>query len=196
MISKLTGVLIEKNPPELLLDVNGVGYSVYCPMSSFYQIPNKVKNISLYTELIVREDSHSLYGFVTKDERTLFQTLIKVNGVGPKVALAILSSLSVSELLSCVSASDYKTLQKTPGVGLKTAQKMVVELKDRFEKLELISKPDYQLQVTTINKNNESAIAALLVLGFNRKEAENMIKKVSGNNLTTEEIIRLALKNK
>ncbi|SFV87165.1 Holliday junction DNA helicase RuvA [hydrothermal vent metagenome] len=195
MIGKLTGTILEKNPPELLLEVNGIGYEVLCPMSSFYAIGDEV-NISLYTHLTVKEDSHTLYGFTSKDEKTLFKELIRVNGVGPKVALAILSHLDIASLMTAVANEDDILLAKTPGIGKKTAQKLIVELKDRLAKLNLIKASNQTTTLGNSNPNNSQALAALQSLGFKIKEAEKMIASVSDNSLTTEELIRQALQNK
>ncbi|RUA06641.1 MAG: Holliday junction branch migration protein RuvA [Gammaproteobacteria bacterium] len=195
MIGKLTGTILEKNQPELLLEVGGIGYEILCPMSSFYAMSNEV-NISLYTHLSVKEDSHTLYGFITKDEKTIFRELIRVNGVGPKVALAILSHLDISSLMSAVANDDDALLAKTPGIGKKTAQKLIVELKDRLAKLNLIKASNQATTINNKNPNSNQALAALQSLGFKVKEAEKMIASVSGDSLSTEELIRHALQNK
>ncbi|SFV89443.1 Holliday junction DNA helicase RuvA [hydrothermal vent metagenome] len=196
MIGKLTGTILEKNPPELLLEVNGIGYEVLCPMSSFYAIGDEV-NISLYTHLTVKEDSHTLYGFTSKDEKTLFKELIRVNGVGPKVALAILSHLDIASLMTAVANEDDILLAKTPGIGKKTAQKLIVELKDRLEKLVLNNK-NHQSNPSTphTNPNIAQASAALQALGFKAKESEKMLSTIQDNTLSTEALIRQALQNK
>lgn len=191
MITQLTGQIISKNPPELVMVVAGVGYSVLCPMSSFYQLAEQDTH-TLLTHLVVREDAHTLYGFVTADERSLFRLLIKVNGIGPKVALAILSTLSINELATCIGNDDFNTIKKTPGIGLKTAQKLVVELKDKISKLSFAQQTDIP---TTAVQDSQAALA-LQSLGFKAKEVENMLKNITDKNLSTEEIIRLALKNK
>ncbi|BAS68008.1 Holliday junction branch migration protein RuvA [Bathymodiolus septemdierum thioautotrophic gill symbiont] len=195
MIGKLTGTILEKNQPELLLEVGGIGYEILCPMSSFYAMGNEV-NISLYTHLSVKEDSHTLYGFITKDEKTIFRELIRVNGVGPKVALAILSHLDIGSLMSAVANDDDVLLAKTPGIGKKTAQKLIVELKDRLAKLNLIKASNQATTINNKNPNSNQALAALQSLGFKVKEAEKMIASVSGDSLSTEELIRHALQNK
>ena len=191
MITQLTGQIISKNPPELVMVVAGVGYSVLCPMSSFYQLAEQDTH-TLLTHLVVREDAHTLYGFVTPDERSLFRLLIKVNGIGPKVALTILSTLSISELATCIGNDDFNTIKKTPGIGLKTAQKLVVELKDKITKLTLTQ----QTNIPTTAVQDTQAALALQSLGFKSKEVENMLKNITDKDLSTEEIIRLALKNK
>jgi len=196
MIGKLTGVILEKNPPEILLEVGGIGYEILCPMSSFYAISDE-KQLSLYTHLSIKEDVHTLYGFVSKDEKTLFRELIRVNGIGPKVALAILSHLDIVSLMNAVANEDDILLAKTPGIGKKTAQKLIVELKDRLEKLEL-SSSNHQSIISnaSTNSNIKQASAALQALGFKVKESERMLAVINDKTLSTEDIIRLALKNK
>lgn len=193
MIARLTGTVLEKNPPELLLEVGGVGYEVLCPMSSFYAI-GEAPQVVLHTHLHIKEDAHTLYGFASIDEKTLFRELIRVNGVGPKVALAILSYLEVSALVGAIARDDDALLAKTPGIGKKTAQKLIVELKDRLDKLELA----HTTQTTTShhNPNTDKALLALQALGFKAKEAETMLSKIADDGLSTEELIRQALKNK
>ncbi|SMN10601.1 Holliday junction DNA helicase RuvA [uncultured Candidatus Thioglobus sp.] len=194
MIGKLTGTILEKNPPEILLEIGGIGYEILCPMSSFYAISNEI-NISLHTHLQVKEDSHTLYGFVSKDEKTLFRELIRVNGIGPKVALAILSHLDIGSLIHAVANEDDALLAKTPGIGKKTAQKLIVELKDRLVKLEL-QDAIHQTSNIDSNPNTAKATQALQTLGFKAKEADKMLAAISDNSLSTEELIRLALRNK
>jgi Holliday junction DNA helicase RuvA len=193
MIGKLTGVILEKNPPEILLEVNGIGYEILCPMSSFYAF-GEDKNLALYTHLQVKEDAQTLYGFYTKDEKTLFRELIRVNGVGPKVALAILSHLDGESLLNAVANEDDALLACTPGIGKKTAQKLIVELKDRLEKLTLTTKNHQKTNSENSNKNK--ALQTLQALGFKPKEAEKMLGTKIDNTLTTEALVRIALKNK
>ncbi|MFP6776512.1 MAG: Holliday junction branch migration protein RuvA [PS1 clade bacterium] len=196
MIGRLCGKILEKNPPEILLDVGGIGYEILCPMSTFYEIGTET-NLELHTHLHVKEDAHTLYGFVTIDEKTLFRELIRVNGVGPKVALAILSHLNVSSLISAVSNEDDELLAKTPGIGKKTAQKLIVELSDRLEKLSLSGSVNMSA-TRSINKNPNShkASQALQSLGFKVKEVERMLSAISDESLSTEQLIRKALQNK
>lgn len=195
MISQLTGKIISTNPPEIVLEVNGVGYEVLCPLNTFYQL--KTDEHKLFTQLIVRQDSQTLYGFNHLDEKTLFNALIKVSGVGAKAALAILSTLSVADVLACVADDGVELLQQTPGIGKKTAQKMIVELKDRLPKLNLIgvdTKPT-QATITPNNKAFNAALSALSSLGFKPKEAKAMLKEAD-NSLSTEELIRFALQGR
>ena len=197
MIGHLNGKIISKNPPELLLEVGGIGYEVHCPMSTFYQLDNLSEDILLFTHLSIKEDGHTLFGFITKDDKNIFRELIRVNGVGPKVALAILSHLTVKSLIECISTEDADLLAKTPGIGKKTALKLIVELQDRLVKLELDEslKPSRDLKQSS-NPNSKQAIEALQSLGFKAKEANKMVSKISDQNLSTEQLIRLALQNK
>ena len=197
MIGHLKGRIINKNPPEVLIEVEGIGYEVLCPMSTFYELDNLSENILLFTHLSIKEDAHTLFGFITKDEKNVFRELIRVNGVGPKVALAILSNLSVNSLVQCISTEDADLLAKTPGIGKKTALKLIVELQDRLGKLELsgslVSSKEFK---QSSNPNSRQAIEALQSLGFKVKEANKMVSKIDDQGLSTEQIIRLALQNK
>jgi len=198
MIGHLNGKIISKNPPEVLLEVGGIGYEILCPMSTFYQLDNLSEDVLLFTHLSIKEDGHTLFGFITKDEKNVFRELIRVNGVGPKVALAILSNLSVNSLVQCISTEDADLLAKTPGIGKKTALKLIVELQDRLSKLELIGsslEPSKELKQSS-NPNTKQAIEALQSLGFKAKEANKMVLKIDDQDLSTEQIIRLALQNK
>ncbi len=196
MIGRLTGKILEKNPPEILLEVGSIGYEVLCPMSSFYEIGERVE-ITLHTHFHVKEDAQTLYGFISKDEKILFRELIRVNGIGPKVALAILSYLNTASLMNAVANEDDVLLAKTPGIGKKTAQKLIVELKDRLAKLELHGSNHQHITASMhINLNTQKASQALQALGFKTKEAEKMLTAIKDNTLSTEELIRQALQNK
>jgi Holliday junction DNA helicase RuvA len=195
MIGRLSGKILEKNPPEILLEVGGIGYEILCPMSSFYEMGTST-SLMLHTHLQVKEDAHTLYGFISKDEKTLFRELIRVNGIGPKVALAILSHLNIASLMNAVAMEDDVLLAKTPGIGKKTAQKLIVELKDRLEKLELSSTQYQKITGSNTNPNTQKASSALQALGFKVKEADKMLDAISDDSLSTEELIRLALQNK
>ena len=197
MIGQLKGQIISKNPPEVLLEVGGIGYELLCPMSTFYQLDNSTEDILLYTHLSIKEDSHTLFGFISKDEKNMFRELIRVNGVGPKVSLAILSHLSVSSLVDCIINEDADLLAKTPGIGKKTALKLIVELQDRLDKVELLNtSTSIMHHKTSSNPNAKQALAALQSLGFKLKEANKMISAIDDQNLSTEQLIRLALQNK
>ena len=197
MIGHLKGQIISKNPPEILLEVSGIGYELLCPMSTFYELGNLNDEILLFTHLSIKEDAHTLFGFISKDEKNIFRELIRVNGVGPKVALAILSHLAVPSLIECIANEDSDLLAKTPGIGKKTALKLIVELQDRLSKVELSSSSisNNKIQKSS-NPNTQQAIEALQSLGFKTKEANNMVSKIEDNDLSTEQLIRQALQNK
>ena len=197
MIAQLTGKILSKNPPEVVLEVSNIGYEILCPMSTFYQLGDTGQDVLLYTHLSIKEDAHTLFGFITKDEKILFRELIRVNGVGPKVALAILSHLTVGSLIECISNEDADLLAKTPGIGKKTALKLIVELKDRLDKVEFSSAAIIPSAAQSNNNPNaKKALEALQSLGFKTKEANKMISSIDDQTLSTEELIRQALKNK
>ena len=198
MIGRLRGTLADKLPPFLLLDVNGVGYELEVPMTTLYRLPPVGDSLTLYTHLVVREDAQLLYGFAEKRERELFRELIRLNGVGPKLALALMSGLEVDELVRCVQAQDTSTLVKIPGVGKKTAERLLVELKDRFKAWEaipgiapLVLEPSAQAAVSSAEND---AVSALIALGFKPQEASRAVAAVQENGLSSEELIRRALK--
>lgn len=197
MIGHLKGKIISKSPPQVLLEVQGIGYEVLCPMSTFYELDNLSDDVLLFTHLSIKEDAHTLFGFITKDEKNVFRELIRVNGVGPKVALAILSNLSVHSLVECISTEDADLLAKTPGIGKKTALKLIVELQDRLSKLDLRGSLANSSEIKqNSNPNSKQAIEALQSLGFKAKEANRMVSKIEDQELSTEQLIRLALQNK
>ena len=197
MIGHLKGKIINKTPPEILLEVQGIGYEVLCPMSTIYELDNLSEDVLLFTHLSIKEDAHTLFGFITKDEKNVFRELIRVNGVGPKVALAILSNLSVHSLVECISTEDADLLAKTPGIGKKTALKLIVELQDRLSKLNLVGSLANSIEIKqNSNPNSKQAIEALQSLGFKAKEANRMVSKIEDQELSTEQLIRLALQNK
>ena len=197
MIGHLKGKIISKSPPEVLLEVQGIGYEVRCPMSTIYELDNLYGDVLLFTHLSIKEDAHTLFGFITKDEKNVFRELIRVNGVGPKVALAILSNLSVHSLVECISTEDADLLAKTPGIGKKTALKLIVELQDRLSKLDLVGSLANSIEIKqNSNPNSKQAIEALQSLGFKAKEANRMVSKIEDQELSTEQLIRLALQNK
>ena len=197
MIGHLKGKIISKSPPEVLLEVQGIGYEVLCPMSTIYELDNLSDDVLLFTHLSIKEDAHTLFGFITKDEKNVFRELIRVNGVGPKVALAILSNLSVHSLVDCISTEDADLLAKTPGIGKKTALKLIVELQDRLSKIELVGILANSTEIKqNSNPNSKQAIEALQSLGFKAKEANRMVTKIEDIELSTEQLIRLALQNK
>lgn len=198
MIGRLRGTLAEKHPPFLILDVGGVGYEVEVPMTTLYRLPSVGEPLTLHTHLVVREDAQLLYGFAEKREREFFRELIRLNGVGPKLALALMSGLEVDELVRCVQAGDTSTLVKVPGVGKKTAERLLVELKDRFKAWEalpgmtgLVIEPS---SVSSVSSAESDALSALISLGYKPQEASRAVAAVKEDGLSSEEMIRRALK--
>ncbi|WP_150540008.1 Holliday junction branch migration protein RuvA [Actinobacillus vicugnae] len=198
MIGRLQGKIIEKQPPEMVIDVQGVGYEVLLPMTSFYSLPPVGEQASIFTHLVVREDAHLLFGFAQKQDRTLFRELIKTNGVGPKLALAILSAMSVSQFANAVEHEELAKLTKIPGIGRKTAERLLVELKGKFKG---ITQSDFFEEHTTetivathTHDPADEARDALVALGYKLADAEKMIKKVNKVGATSEQLIREALK--
>lgn len=202
MIGRLRGILAEKQPPHLLVDVNGVGYAVEVPMSTYYQLPELEKQVTLHIHQVVREDAHLLYGFYEKKERELFRELIRLNGVGPKLALALMSTLSVNEMIDTVRQQNTTALVKVPGVGKKTAERLLVELKDRFKAWEGGVEASTPLAAEVAMSSPASsaemdAVSALVALGYKPQEASRAVATVEGKEeLTSEELIRRALKGK
>ncbi len=197
MIGRLRGILAEKNPPFLLLDVNGVGYELESPMGTIFQLPEVGMEVTLHTHLVVRDDAHLLFAFASEAERTLFRTLIKVNGVGAKLALTILSGISADEFARCVHDSDTATLVRLPGVGKKTAERLIVEMKDRLDDWQ----PDPVLPsggkvavAAPAADAVKDAISALVALGYKPPEASRLISKLDTDGMESEDIIRAALK--
>lgn len=203
MIGRLSGLLIEKQPPQILLDVNGVGYEISLPMTCFYHLPKEGEQATLYTHFVVREDAQLLYGFNHKTERALFRELLKANGVGPKLGLAILSGMSAEQFVQCVLNEDATTLVKLPGVGKKTAERLVLEMKDRLKDwgMDLFSDSSKELvlemQSTPSSQDNaqDDAIAALVALGYKQAQAEKTVKALRAPGKTSEVLIREALKS-
>ncbi|HHJ39012.1 MAG: Holliday junction ATP-dependent DNA helicase RuvA [Methylothermaceae bacteria B42] len=191
MIGFLRGVLSAKQPPSLLLDVGGVGYEVDAPMSTFYQLPDIGSQVMIFTHLIVREDAHALYGFASESERGLFRALIKVNGVGPRMALGILSGLSAEEFSRCIQQGDTASLQRLPGIGKKTAERLIIEMRDRLPQQNDAALP--LASGASVDPLAEAA-EALEALGFKPAEAGRLLKKVADEADSVEELIRLALK--
>ena len=189
MIGRLKGVLLEKTPPFVLVDVNGVGYEVEVPMSTFYNLPAVGETVTLLTQFIVREDAQLLFGFGTDRERSIFRQLLKVNGVGAKSALSILSGLSVEDLIRAITLQEAGMLTRIPGVGKKTAERLLLELKDKFSMLDGVS-----LGTAKPQSSNSDVLTALLALGYNEREALAAVKHVPAD-AAIEEGIRLALKS-
>ena len=191
MIGQLTGQLVEKTPPSLLINVNGVGYEVSAPMSTFYQLPELNDTLTLVIHSVIREDQHSLYGFINKPERELFRGLIKVNGVGPKLALAILSGIEAEHFVLSVQNSDINRLVKIPGVGKKTAERLLIEMQGKFSAWDTASISHQAHKQQPL----EDAISALTTLGYKNTEANKAVKAIHHNDHSSEELIRLALRH-
>jgi Holliday junction DNA helicase RuvA len=194
MIGRLRGTLIWKRPPALLVDVNGVGYEVEAPMTTFYSLPETGQPVTLHTHLVVREDAHLLFGFMNESERLMFRTLLKVNGVGAKMALAILSGMSADTFARCVRDNDIASLVRLPGIGKKTAERLIIEMRDRFA---AVSDQAASVGTTVTMPHNplNDAVSALIALGYKPQEASRMVNGVEAEGLASEEIIRRALKS-
>lgn len=192
MITHIQGKLIEKNPTDVVIECNGVGYFINISLTTFSQIPNQ-ENIKLFTHLYVREDAQLLYGFFQKSERAVFRLLISVSGIGTSTARTMLSSLTAEQICEAIGSSDVATIQSVKGIGAKTAQRVIIELKDKVLKL-------YDLDEVSMSQNNtnkEETLSALEVLGYTRKQSERVLDKIIKEmpNGTVEEMIKMALKN-
>ncbi len=210
MIGRLRGTLVEKIAPEILIECAGVGYEVTMPMTSIYALPELEQQATIYTHFVVREDAQLLYGFANKVERKLFRLLIKVNGVGPKLALAILSNMSADQFVSCVRHDDVTAIVKIPGVGKKTAERLLIEMRDRLKDWqsqqinsavnsddampEQLSR-ELNNEKTFISDNKGDAINALVSLGYKQVQADKAVKAVYNPDMSSEDIIRDALKS-
>jgi holliday junction DNA helicase RuvA len=194
MIGRLRGTLLDKSPPYLLLDVQGVGYELQAPMTTFYELPATGGVVTLYTHLAVREDAHLLYGFAKESDRELFRHLLRVNGVGAKLALTILSGMDAGAFAGCIQAGDTAALVRLPGVGRKTAERLVVEMRDRLEALSgiTLARPGAAAARAPASPT-EDAVTALIGLGYKPQEASRMVRAVDTAELSSEEIIRSAL---
>lgn len=195
MIGRLRGVLVEKQPPHLLIDVAGVGYEVEAPMSTFYQLPETGQELTLLTHMVVREDAQLLFGFASESERQLFRTVIKVNGVGAKLALTILSGIAADEFARAVQDNDTAALVRLPGIGKKTAERLIIEMRDRLDdwQPEATLKPGAEPVVARSN-TVQDAVSALIALGYKPPEASRLVGKVDSDGLESEMIIKAALK--
>jgi len=194
MIGFLRGKLAAKHPPQLLVEVNGVGYEVEAPMSTFYGLPAVGVEVHLYTHLVVREDAHVLFGFGTERERGLFRELIKVSGVGPRMGLAILSGVTVDEFHRCVEGQDVAALVRVPGIGRKTAERLVIEMRDRLKGLGGPAFVPGALPSGGPAGAQAEAYAALVALGYKPPEVTRLLQKVDPSVTSTEELIRHALR--
>jgi holliday junction DNA helicase RuvA len=194
VIGRLSGVLLRKEPPALLVDVNGVGYELEAPMTTFYDLPAVGEKVTLHTHLVVREDAHLLYGFARESQRRLFRALLKVNGVGPRVALSVLSGLSDQEFARCVAEEDIARLTKVPGIGRKTAERLIIEMRDKLPSDVEISHAVSATASTEPADPVSEAVSALVSLGYKPPEASRMVRSLDTKGLKTEEIIRQALR--
>lgn len=192
MITQIRGRLVEKNPTEVVVDCNGVGYLLHISLNTFSSLPDN-ENVILYTHLSIREDAHTLFGFINKTEREIFKLLISVSGVGPSIARTMLSSMTSEEIQNAIASENTTLIQSVKGIGLKTAQRVIVDLKDKILKTFAID----ELSISTSNTNKDEALSALDVLGFNRKQSEKVVNIVLKENkeASVEQIIKSALKN-
>lgn len=196
MIGQIRGILIHKQPPHLLVDVQGVAYEIEAPMTTFYKLPDTSMEVTLFTHLAIRDDAHLLFGFATHNERTMFRTLIKVNGVGAKMALAILSGMEADHFAQCIRDGDADSLVRLPGVGKKTAERLIIEMRDRLKDWELSSVTSRSADNApglTVSQSDD-AVSALIALGYKPQEASRLVFAVATDEMTSEEIIREALK--
>ncbi len=196
MIGQLFGTLLEKQAPTLLLKVQNVGYEIDAPMSTFYRLPEPGQDLVLYTHLVIREDAHQLYGFYTREERSLFRALLKVNGVGPRLALTILSSIEPEEFVRSVLNQESARLVCLPGIGKKTAERLIIEMRDKLK--DWSTELALPLQSASVkpsrNQALQDAVSALIALGYKPQEASRAVAKVDEGNLSSEEMIRRALR--
>ncbi|MBE0484509.1 Holliday junction branch migration protein RuvA [Marinobacter sp.] len=204
MIGRIRGLLVEKNPGHALVECSGLGYEIDIPYTTFFHLPEIGQEVTLHTHFAVREDAQSLFGFASRLDRNLFRLLIKVNGVGPKLAVGILSGLDAQQFIRCVEARDVSSLVKLPGVGKKTAERLLIEMTDRIGQLEgqfIPAAPGVtgsgELQVAPVANHDprEEAESALISLGYKPQEAARAIAKVAEPEMTSETLIRLALRN-
>lgn len=197
MIGRLRGILLEKSPPHLLVDVHGLAYELDAPMFSFYRLPAVGEEVVLYTHLVVREDVHLLYGFSQEQERVLFRSLIKVSGVGPKLALSILSGIEPDAFVDCITHDDSDSLVRIPGVGRKTAERLIVEMRDRLQDWKVGSGAGLpqNASLSVDKKPIQEATSALIALGYKPAEARRAVNEAAKEHQSSEAIIRYALRS-
>jgi Holliday junction DNA helicase RuvA len=197
MIGRLHGILLEKQAPELLIDVNGVAYEVLAPMTTHYLLPAINQSVTLHTHLVVREDAQQLFGFATLEQRSLFRELIKVSGVGPKLALTILSGMDVDDFVRCVRDNNLAALTRLPGVGKKTAERLLIEMRDRLKSWQAdgVAVRDGAAVLGSASNAVSEAEAALVALGYKPVDASKAIAAIKAEGATAETLIRQALKN-
>lgn len=194
MIGRITGVLIEKRPPQIIVDCHGVGYELEAPMTTIWTLPDLNESVSLYTHLAVRDDAHLLYGFASASERALFRSLLRVNGVGTKMALVILSGMDADAFAACVNAGDAARLTALPGVGKKTAERLIVEMRDRVGDLQGADPKLAERQAHPGDPGND-AVSGLIALGYKPQEASKYVHGLDTEGLSSEEIIRQVLRS-
>ena len=197
MIGRIKGRLAEKTPPDILIDVNGVGYELQVPMNTFYRLPELNEEVLLHTHFVVREDAQLLYGFYDVRERSLFRELIKINGVGPKLGLAILSGIESNEFVRVVRNNDVNALVCLPGIGKKTAERLIIEMRDKLKDWQSDASDDSELNSAGPFGTNQAigeAESALVALGYKPKEAERAVKSVASEGMSNQDLIRNALK--
>ncbi|HUM91560.1 MAG TPA: Holliday junction branch migration protein RuvA [Candidatus Competibacter sp.] len=196
MIGRLRGLLAWKQPPYLMIDANGVGYELEASLTTFQTLPDVGTEVTLHTHLAVREDAHTLYGFASTAERSLFRSLIRVTGIGPRLALLILSGMSVELFGRCVREGDTASLSRLPGIGKKTAERLIIEMRDRIGELRLdpmtVVLPGSRTDMPAVNPLDD-AISALVALGYKLPEASRMVRAIESEGMTSEAIIRQAL---
>ena len=192
MIGRISGNLIEKEPPQMLVDVAGVGYAIDAPMSTFYQLPALDQPMTLHIHTVVREDAFLLYGFATKAERSMFRKLIAVNGIGPRLGLTVLSGMAVAELADAIASENVDMLIRLPGIGRKTAERILLDLKDKMEEFSQPAAPGRN--AVSASSVFDEAVGALEALGYKPAEAQRVVRKVDGEHQDSESLIRAALK--
>jgi Holliday junction DNA helicase RuvA len=204
MIGSLRGKILEIQAPDILIEVNGIGYEVAMPMTSIYELPSVGSEVFIYTHLSIREDAHSLYGFTTKEAKLLYRELVKINGVGPKLALAVLSAYTPDQFVMAIKKENLAQIVKIPGVGKKTAERLLIELKDRLANFNVVSSDSVDALVEEKDNNarvvidvdiENQAVIALVGLGFKQQQAETMVRKNYKDGMKVEDIIRESLKN-
>jgi Holliday junction DNA helicase RuvA len=201
LIDRIQGTILEKQPPALVIVAANIGYEVICPMSVFYNLPDINTTITLFTHFVVREDAQLLYGFTTKEERQIFRKIIGVNGIGPKIALAILSTINITDFINCIKNQEVNLLTKVPGIGKKTAERLLMELKDKIVKFINVNEQTTTTKTTTSYDDNSfiisEALQALVSLGYKKQEAEKIVTQFNylKDYNSTEALIRLALKS-
>ncbi|MDP1709212.1 MAG: Holliday junction branch migration protein RuvA [Gammaproteobacteria bacterium] len=198
MIGRLRGILLTRQPPQLTLEVQGVGYDIEAPMSTFYELPPTGSEVVLHTHLVVRDDAHLLFGFATEAERLFFRNLLKVNGIGARVALTILSGITVAGFARCVQDNDSASLTRLPGVGKKTAERLILEMRDRLSDWHIgpaLAAGSAAVPLSEKTDPASDAVRALIALGYKPQEASRMVHTLDSAGLSSEQIIRRALQS-